>query len=89
MSRLSRPRKLRCSVEALNKSGIDNTKIGQILANNPGTTFNIQDLVCSVLNKLKKKHTTNKTKMTRKTTSIKKRSEHMCSQKVSCIPKGN
>jgi hypothetical protein len=37
------------SADDLDKSGIDDTKVEQILAKKPGITFNIQELVCSVL----------------------------------------
>ena len=41
VSRQTKPRKLSYSADDLDKSGIDDTK--------PGITFNIQELVCSVL----------------------------------------
>ena len=47
--RQTKPRKLSYSADDLDKSGIDDTKVEQILAKKPGTTFNIQELVCSVL----------------------------------------
>jgi hypothetical protein len=45
----SLPRKLSYSADDLDKSGIDDTKVEQILAKKPRITFNIQELVCSVL----------------------------------------
>jgi prefoldin subunit 5 len=49
VSRQTKPRKLSYSADDLDKSGIDDTKVEQILAKKPGITFNIQELVCSVL----------------------------------------
>jgi hypothetical protein len=41
----TKPRKFSYSANDLDKSGINDTKVEQILAKKPGTTINIQELV--------------------------------------------
>jgi hypothetical protein len=49
VSRQTKPRKLSYSADDLDKSGIDDTKVEQILAKKPGITINIQELACGEL----------------------------------------
>jgi len=49
VSRQTKPRKFSYSADELDKSGINDTNVEQILAKNPEPSINIQELVCGEL----------------------------------------